>query len=478
MEEARGRAGRLGRGGRALGPERVQPGAERLHGGRKSAAVLDETVDLPEEPVRLRTRRGLGELTVNGLDGRTGRIEVERLDREPRGTDRLVERLRVDPELSEVAEQLLGARHLLHDRLGLRPVADGRLFEGLGEPMGLGIMAGPRLGLGFFEVGAELSEVEPKGLELDEGELRMGDRLLAAQQLLLLGARADLLRGPRRLDEVPHVEDLLDLVDLALDLISRAAHRLEHPALLLEKVDQRTRMDREDRRKVPLGPAQRLDRRDQVFLDPERHVRVRQQSADGGGQGIVRDVGEPLLHLLHAARNIGRRSVAELHLRLSEQFGPAAEVALVEQYSDLVECGPGLGGKEAVLARVLPHPVEGRPTVEELLQRLPSELHDRLAQQRAGLVDLGALEVVAGSGDGRLEPLGRESGPVEPGDHLLEGLELVARRVQVLGELLDPFGRLLARGQCLGVDLQSERFSRTVHRREHFARVPSKTAGL
>src|SRR5208283_873160 len=80
--------------------------------------------------------------------------------------------------------------------------------------------------------------------------------------------------------------------------------------------------------------------------------------------------------------------------------------------------------------------------------------------------------------EGGVERLDRKAGVAEPRGHLLEGLELVPRRVELLGEPADLVQGLLARGERLGVDLEPKRLARSVHRSEHFARVAAEATSI
>src|SRR5208282_2764127 len=212
VQKARPRSGRLGRSGGLFGPQLLPASLERFHRGGKPTTVLDEMLDFSQEVGGLSARGLLPEFPFDLLERRAGAVEVKTLERETGIAERLVVRVRVDPRFSEMTQHLLGARDAFEDRLTRCPGPERGLLESGRETVGIGESRRARGTLRFVELSAELREVEPHRLEFDQGELGVRDRLLAPQKLLLLSPRPDLLGSTRGLDEISHVEDLLDLV--------------------------------------------------------------------------------------------------------------------------------------------------------------------------------------------------------------------------------------------------------------------------
>ena len=130
-----------------------------------------------------------------------------------------------------------------------------------------------------------------------------------------------------------------------------------------------------------------------------------------------------------------------------------------------------------MLARVPPRLVERRPAVDEVAYRLLAGEPHRLLERRARGRDVGPVEQRLHAPDRGVERFGGEAGALEPGEHLLERRELLARGLEVLGEAADAVERLLRGRERLGVDLEPKRLAGPVHRGEDRRRVATEASG-
>ncbi len=113
-----------------------------------------------------------------------------------------------------------------------------------------------------------------------------------------------------------------------------------------------------------------------------------------------------------------------------------------------------------------------------MLERGPPEPPHRLADRLPGRPDLELLDPVLGGAERLVVRLNRDLQRRKPVEKSPERFGLLAGPLEVLGEPARPVHRLLAGGERLTVDLQSERLAGPVHRREHFGGVPPEPPGL
>ncbi len=298
------------------------------------------------------------------------------------------------------------------------------------------------------------------------------------KQLLLVGPGPDLLARSRGLDEVAHVEDLLDLVDLTLDLVARPSHRLEGPPLLLELLDERRGPLGEHRRELPLRALERLQRTGEVLLDAEVDVGIGQQPPDGADERLVGDLRESLLDLLDPSGDVRPGGGAKPDLERGEELARIGELAFLEELASMEDLVRDPVRQETALLRLVRDPVERDLLEREVRERLATERVHRFLEELARRLELDAVEHLGGPPKLVFERSGRELRRCEPLEERLQGLGLLAGGVEVLGELADPIDRLLTRGEGLAVDLEPERLPGPVHRREHLGGVAPESTCL
>lgn len=207
-----------GRGWSGLAPGLADLYLEVIHGYPEPPRVGDHLVALRERPLGLRGLRRPIEPLLEPIELCAHAVEIGGPQRAPRLLDALLEPGRVAPGLLDLEQPFLGLRE-----------PGGEFARGIEGPSRLGVDGAPGP-VGLDE--APLHEIlvtslealrepvlgDPELLELNEVELRERERLLRARALHVHGRLEELPGGTGTTDEIPHVEDLLDLVGLLEEL--------------------------------------------------------------------------------------------------------------------------------------------------------------------------------------------------------------------------------------------------------------------